>query len=1191
MPRFALPPPRLLVFGALMLAFTLPCRAESPWRYSADGTELEIDAGATGQITRWSVDGRTIVKTAQPSSPLQMTEANGVKWHFTAASFSQTSGEVGPSVKIDGALAPDGDATRGVPMTLTYHLADAGRKITVTLESPEAPRALVGSYAWQLPLGLQPRKRVWYLSDYGFEWDTRYFYQLTVAPVAGYDGTPWGLLPIPDRNIWRHFALDQLAPDAYRLWKAAEDGNAPLTMHQGRSPAPVVQIYDEKAGLDVEYPALRAQAPKSLRVDADAGGLVEVQLWPGFSAPTDARRSGAFARQELVLNARNSEKAVMQARVDWRTRYEPAFSKRPDPAKVLDEPEWVVKAPSGSPVQTVTGGYPFAQGELRDTARIRVLAAGNPVAAQARPLGYWPDGSVKWAELSFLVDTRLAVAKCIGPRVTLRSGLAVPITVKTDSSDTAPKPASSVQVETLADRGVTVATGDLRVELGTGSNWLRSANLRGQPVVTSGTAYTDYLRAPGKVVPFDHSATGGRIEKGTLTVDSIKVEEPSPQRAIVRLEGFTNNQEPTRIVMRLEFLAGRHEVRISHTAVFRYKDARTTFLTGMGLNLALAGDLVGTKAVRLTQESSFLRTLRADGLVQADTTAPSGWLRAGGSGPGVTAVLRDFREKSPMSLALDPASRALRLEFWPSNIQSMDTRRYSDFLHMAQLESAATTTPDTWVHKNYYPEGSFYGVSCTHEALLAFDDGRKPAEGEQLAADFQSPPLLYSGWDRYTATGVVTDHASAASWPRMWDAWTRLTRFFLYHRDLHDWRGLWTFGDFQHRFRGGYGWIVPPEVLVAMPKGSVKDKRHMDNRPANDWCYDIGAYGWTNTEGLPNLFLQNEYLRHGNRAVYFAAEALARHSRDVIVRQEGPLLGKGTRHGVQPWSGGNHEERQTAATEWRLHYFLSGDGRTRDVIENLYQNVYDKREVTYIASHGGRLPGLLFHWELTGDKTEGERLARYVSTFVSDKGIYAAPAVAFPQATTFREPSGLNSGSQFLHTFGAMHALIEYQGLTGDVALTRALIRMADEVVKSPVIDTRALGEGDYSWPPVAFAALHADDPQPYRAFLKRYLESYGWRAAYQPVTENPAHWSGPTGLMTMPVPLGFFWANWAPYVGASMPEGEVWSPEIAKAYGDYEQNGDSRTAARPSWQSQFDGIPALKDYLGAQQPWLKNQP
>lgn len=1179
-----------LLFFILPLTAALTARAEDAWRFSSGGVEVEIDTSTSGQITRWRVDGHQVIKTPHPTSPLQMTDGNGARWTFAADSFSETSGTAGsPTIRVDGTLAPENDRPLGVPVSLTYSLIEGGRKISLTLESPAAPKAIVGSYAWRLPLGLQPRKRVFYMSDYGLEWDTRYFYQFFVEPRSGPDVVPWGLLAMPDRNIWRHFALDQRKPDAYRLWKAAEDGNAPLTMHQGRSPAPAVQVYDEHAGIDVEYPALRAQAPKSLRVDASEGGRVEVQLWPSFCAPTEALRTGAFARQEIVLTAHNSEKSSLNAQGDWQARYADQFSRRPDPAKVLDEAEWVVKTSGGSPLQPVTGGFPFAKGELHDTAQIRVSAAGHPVSVQTRPLGFWPDGSVKWAELAFTIDTRQAVTDCPPPRISLRTGLYVPVSVNIESDEAPADPSATVRVKQLADGALTVSTGDIQAELGTGANWLRRVSLHGSPVIDSGNAYTDYLRNPSSVFPFDRSPVGGQIDKGHLVVESIRVEESGPQRAVVRLEGLTTNQEPTRIVLRLEFLAGRDEIRLTHTAVFRYQDARKTFLTGMGINLPLAKDLSGGKAVRLTQETSFVRTLQVDGVEQNNAPAPNGWLRVSGADIGMTAVLRNFREMSPMAISTDPASRSLRLEFRPSGIHPMDTRRYSDFLHLAQLEAAATSTPDTWVRDNYYPEGSFYGVSCTHEALLSFDDGRSPTDGEQLAADFQSPPLLYAGWDRYAASGVVTDQASAASWPRMWDAWTRLTRFFLYHRDLHDWHGLWTFGDFQHRFRGGYGWIVPPEVLTEMPKGTVKNKRHMDNRPANDWCYDIGAYGWTNTEGLPNLFLQNEYLRHGNRAVYFAAEAMARHSRDVIVRQEGPLLGKGSRHGVQPWSAGNHEERQTVATEYRLHYFLSGDGRTRDVIENLYQNVYNKTRVNYIASHGARLPGLLFHWELTGDKAEGERLARYVATFVSDQGLYGAPAVKFPEATTFREPSMLNTGSQFFQTFGAMHTLIEYEGLTGDAALSQAIIRMADEIIKRPLIETGALGEGDYSWPPVAFAALHAADPQPYRAFLKRYIESYGWRSAYQPVTANPAHWSGPTGLMTKPVPLGFFWANWASYVGAALPEGEVWTPEIAKAYETYEKDGDPRMAARPSWQSQFDDLPVAKGYLQPQQPWIIN--
>ncbi|HEY9250368.1 MAG TPA: hypothetical protein VIO38_14615 [Rariglobus sp.] len=1179
---------------------SLPSAAYA-WQWQTSGVNLDIDTHSTGQITRWQVDGRTMVQNLSPDSPLTLTDTSGLKWSFKANHFTDATTREGqsPSVRITGVLSAD--AGHAVPATLTYDLLDAGRKIRLSIESAPPADTMVRDFSWRLPLGLQPRKRVFYMSDYGLEWDTRYFYQLTVNPTSKFNLTgkagpsDWGILDVPDRNIWRYFSLDQLSPDAYRLWKAAEDGNAPLTMHQGRHPAPAVQVYDEHAGIDVEYPDLRAQAPASLRIDASSGGKVEIQFWPSFSEPTEARKTNAFVRHEIVLTSLGSEKEALQDQAAWHDRYADTFTPRPDPAAILDEPDWVTRPALEDRPMDVTGGYPFARGMLKDIGTIQVAVSGQPVPVQAKPLGFWPDGSVKWALLTFPVDPAKAVADCPPPRVSLRSGRYLPISVSIGQPATptpAPASAERVTVEHLDNGDLTISTGDLVTTLGTGQNWLRKVSLHGQPVIESRKntrdAYTDYLRDPTSVFPFDQQAAGGHIDPGTLDVDSIRVEESGPRRAVIRLEGLTTNREPTRIILRLEFLAGRDAIRLTHTAVFRYQDARKVFLTGMGLELPLGPDIAqasGQRSVRLTQESSFLRTLTANGIDDKNTKLPSGWLRAGGAGPGVTAVLRNFREMSPMALSTDPASATMRLEFWPSRTHPMDTRRYSDFLHFAQLESASTDSPATWVRDDYYPKGSFYGVSCTHEALLSFDDGR-PVDGERLAADFQSPPLLYAGWDTYLATGIVTDQATAAAWPRMWDTWTRLARFFLYHRELHDWHGLWTFGDFRHRFRGGFGWTVPPEVLEAMPEGSVKDRRLMDNRPANDWCYDTGAYGWSNTEGLPNLFLQNEYLRHGNRPVYFAAEELARHSRDVVVRQEGPLLGKGSRHGVQPWSAGNHEERQTTATEYRLHYFLSGDGRTRDVIENLYTHIYDRTPVSYIASHSGRLPGLLFHWELTGDPAEGKRLARYVSDFVSDQGIYAAPNVSFPEATNIGPPSLLNSGSQFLNTFGAMHTLIEYQKLTGDEALTKALILMADAIIKQPIIESGRLGEGDYSWPAVAFAALHADNPQPYRAFLIHYLESYGWRNAYQPVTANPAHWSGATGMMVRIVPLTFFWANWAPYVGAALPEGEVWTPKIAADYAGYEKNGNPYQAHRPGWQSQFDDFPKAKAYLAPQQPW-----
>lgn len=200
---------------------------------------------------------------------------------------------------------------------------------------------------------------------------------------------------------------------------------------------------------------------------------------------------------------------------------------------------------------------------------------------------------------------------------------------------------------------------------------------------------------------------------------------------------------------------------------------------------------------------------------------------------------------------------------------------------------------------------------------------------------------------------------------------------------MHHWHGFWHFGDLRHYFQGGYGWIATPEDLVGALAGPAgkrtslsERKRVRDYFPPNDWAYDNGRWGWSNTEGLPNLFLLHEYLRHGNRSVYFATEALARHSRDVVTRQEGMWLGRGTRHGVQHWSDGNHDERQTTVTEYRVHHLLSGDARTRDVINHLYREVYSQRPLHAASWHSGRLgvPVGLRHGYVIGKRSDGTAL-------------------------------------------------------------------------------------------------------------------------------------------------------------------------------------------------------------------------
>src|SRR5690606_2170523 len=100
--------------------------------------------------------------------------------------------------------------------------------------------------------------------------------------------------------------------------------------------------------------------------------------------------------------------------------------------------------------------------------------------------------------------------------------------------------------------------------------------------------------------------------------------------------------------------------------------------------------------------------------------------------------------------------------------------------------------------------------------------------------------------------------------------------------------------------------------------------------------------------------------------------------------------------------------------------------------------------------HSGRLIGLLFHWETSGDAAEGERFRDYVHLFLNPEGIYVSPNVNFPGPVAGGPPKGLNDGSMFFHAFGGMHALIEYYQLTKDPVLADALISMADSVLAAP---------------------------------------------------------------------------------------------------------------------------------------------
>ena len=523
---------------------------------------------------------------------------------------------------------------------------------------------------------------------------------------------------------------------------------------------------------------------------------------------------------------------------------------------------------------------------------------------------------------------------------------------------------------------------------------------------------------------------------------------------------------------------------------------------------------------------------------------------------------------------------------WPESLPVMDVRRYSNYPHVSQGESTPADSP-FWVDASYYPRDAFVGTSKTHEMILFFHDGAARSEEiDSLAADFQSPGLVYAGAEWYWSTGVALptvlpgdrrflltgrnlDHAA---------------QFTLFHQRHWNWYGKWDYGDIIHMFKRGYGKFVPAVRLAEILRLAPEERRRLsldelqvrqDYWPPHDWAFDNGRWGWGNTEGLPNLFMQMQYLRTGDRDLYFFIEAMARHVRDVDMRHAGRFFGMGTRHGVQHWSDGDHEERQTVHSEFRYHYLLSGDARTAEFARRLCEEFYLRQPCEYHASHSGRLYGLLANWEMTNDPRLAETLRNYVHSLITPDGVLPNAKIVFPEGRREGDAGQVNDTSMFFLHFGAMHALLEYYELTRDPVLREGLIRYA-EGGKGDLVEGNDVG-GPLA--AVAFAARYAGDRERYRAILRQRLTGAITRA-YQQVPEDRACWTG----RSAPVihwPIALFWLNEVGYATSALErEVEVSAEDLATIREGARYDGPTQVPVeRESWQSEFDR-PEFREYL-----------
>ncbi|WP_213982438.1 twin-arginine translocation signal domain-containing protein [Sphingomonas sp. dw_22] len=630
---------------------------------------------------------------------------------------------------------------------------------------------------------------------------------------------------------------------------------------------------------------------------------------------------------------------------------------------------WLDGAPPASH-EGQSWGAPWPRGTVPARAAFRATASdGKPVPLQSWTTAWWPDGSVKWT--AHAIPAREALA----PGLSIQPG----------------KPAAPAQPVTVTETAdsIQVSTGDVRWQIGKrGAAILQSATNSGREALRDVR-----LVATAQDGPDGDDGSAGALTRYTAEITGATIEQRGPVRAVVRVEGKHrgNGREWLPFSLRLYFHAGSAAVRIVHSFVFD-GDPDKDFIRGLGLtgsvpmqdrlhdrHIRFAGEdgglwgeavrpltglsrdpgkafreaqLAGQPTPAFADMAPGVRNLieriaawgdftlsqpNSDGFSIAKRTKPGhGWIdvdtarRAPGLGyvgsvsGGAAFGMKDFWQRCPVRLDIrDAATDLAGFTIWyhSPDAPAMDLRFYHDGLgmndHVAENEGLDITYED--YEKGW---GTAHGIARTTEfTLWALPATPSRARLVEMAQEVSRQPRLICTPARLHAAGVfglwsLVDRST----PKRKILEGQQDAVLDFYRDEIDrrrWYGFWNYGDVMHSYDFG---------------------RHV-------WRYDIGGYGWDNSELSTDLWLWYAYLRSGRADVFRMAEAMTRHTGEVDVYHIGPYRGFGTRHGVQHWGDSSKQPRVSNAAYRRIYYYMTADERCGDLMRALNDSEYTLQRV------------------------------------------------------------------------------------------------------------------------------------------------------------------------------------------------------------------------------------------------------
>ncbi len=597
---------------------------------------------------------------------------------------------------------------------------------------------------------------------------------------------------------------------------------------------------------------------------------------------------------------------------------------------------------------TSFGSY-WNKGEMPRASFCLTDAAGQAIPVQTEIAARWPDGSVKWAR-------HTADARVMGNAVEVLPGVSA-------------APTRAICVEENAD-GWHINAGRAALDVPKAGSDVLAADVRLDGKLRVSRVTPVFLLERRTQQPDGEDIC---IRRTCTRVQTVEIEADGPLECVVKYTGYYEDREKGMpFVIRMYVGLDAQDIRFDHTFIYSGVEERD-FLKGMGLRFhaPLTGEAYNHHVKFVTDAGVFhepailmesriprtwsamkeiqlrgdnltftpgapeaelaakvasdlpiwnryaLTQLTADSYVLQKRTKPGrcmlncrygrrtdGAMAVSGEDGGILLADRDFWQRYPSGLeveGLGSDEAACTVWFHSPEAQAYDFRHYDD---------------RAYPYSNYegfeWYGASANGIATTSQCSLMLVGGHpEDATITAFSAATQKPAVYVASPEEYHAKRTLgywslpcTENEAERSLEAVM---AKAISFYQGQIEQRRWYGLFDYGDFMH---------------------SYDPFRHT-------WKYDIGGCAWQNTELVPTYWLWLYFLRTGREDVFSLAEAMSRHTSETDIYHFGPLKGIGSRHNVRHWGCSCKEPRVSMAGHHRPMFYLTGDRRIGDVLDEV----------------------------------------------------------------------------------------------------------------------------------------------------------------------------------------------------------------------------------------------------------------